>query len=172
MEKQGNMYKCFYCEKIYSTAEEALYCQEKHERIIRQSNTDSVNHYIKEAMLDTLNISDGRNTFGELYAEKNYLILALFALLAKDKSYDLWYTDLYSDGSLRAGFFLAGINKEPDLQITYILPVKHRDLLSKIATSLPTAPPFKAHTSKDVLGRLKKQIIEPTIEELKGEKNK
>lgn len=159
-------YKCFYCERTYSEPQDALKCQEKHEKIIRVSNVDGVNHYIRESLINPMEISDGRNTFGELYHERDELVIGLLCFMAEKEEFEVWYSDLYSDGSLRPGFFLTGVNLDPDLQITYVLPVRYQNTVARFAKKLPVAPSHRAHNSKDVFNRLREEVIEPTIKRL------
>ena len=152
-------YRCFYCGKEYLLAESALSCQLNHEKVIRKNNTNSLNHYISSAMISKLDISDGQKTFSELYREKNNLILALLVVLSKLEKQKIWYSDFFSDGSSREGFFLVGINYEPKYQITFLLPYDMKHYVMKIGTGLPTAPPYQAHSTEDVTQRLYNQII-------------
>lgn len=163
MEREKT-FRCFYCSKEYNTAEEALLCQEEHESIIKRNNTESLNHYIVGAMLNLSEISDGQTTFGELYEDKYTLILSTFILLSKDKGNLIWYSDFFSDGSLRPGFFLIGLDEDPEKQITYLLPMKMRRYVEPFARLLSVAPPFKGHSTEDVRERVVKRIIEARLE--------
>lgn len=153
-----NKYKCFYCNTVYDKPEDVWLCQLKHEKLIKKNNTESLNHYILGSMLNLNDISDGQTTFGELYEDKYNLILALF-VLAKERGFKIWYSDFFSDGSLRPGFFLAGLNEDPDDQITYLLPVRMKRYIEPLGKLLSVAPPFKAHNAEDVRERLLKQFV-------------
>lgn len=166
MGQEKAEYKCFYCNKEYDKAEDVLICQMKHERVIKRNNTEGLNHYISGAMLNLEDIGDGKTTFGELYEDKYYLVLSTFILLSKKEGSDIWYSDFFSDGSLRPGYFLIGYNTEPEDQITYLLPMRYRKYVESFGRLLPVAPPFKGHNAEDVRKRVMKQIIEKGI---KGE---
>lgn len=161
--EQGKTYKCFYCNKEYEKAEEALLCQIKHETLIKRNSTESLNHYIAGAMLNLNDISDGQSTFGELYEDKYILILSTFILLSKDEKNYIWFSDFFSDGSLRPGFFLIGLGTDPEKQITYLLPIEMRGYVESFGRLLSVAPPFKGHNTEDVRERVVERIIKPGI---------
>ena len=152
-------YRCFYCNKNYETPMEVLHCQEKHEKIIKKTNTETLNSYIQGTLLNTCNISDGKNTFGELYSDKYSLIIALLSL-ASLKGEEVWYTDKFSDGSSREGFILAGLNYSMDNQITYLIPEEMESYMIKIGERLDMAPPFRGHTSEDVNKRVMQYFVD------------
>ncbi len=153
------VYRCFYCGKEYSQPKEALMCQLNHEKVIKKNNTESINHYILNAMLNKGDISDGQKTFKELYQEKNNLTLALLVVLSKMKKKEIWYSDFFSDGSRREGFFLVGLNYEPEYQITFLLPYEMKGYVRQVGMPLSTAPPYQAHSTEEVTKRLYEQII-------------
>lgn len=159
MSSNATLYKCYYCGKQYSKPEEVLLCQAKHESLIRENNTEGLNRFIISSMLDLGEISDGENSFKDLYHDKATLVVALFALLSRNGVDEIWYSDFFSDGSIRPGYFLVGLNYNPDEQLTYLLPIEYKAEIALFALGLEKAPPFKGHSSEDVRKRLYKQVI-------------
>ena len=92
--------------------------------------------------------SDGYHTFNELYAHRHALFIALMKC-HKDKS---WRSLLHSDGTMFAGWFIAGINT-PDGQATYHMPMSVWETTEGIET-LRTAPEWDGHTPADVITRI------------------
>ena len=99
----------------------------------------------------TENTSDGYHTFKELYEHRITLYIALCRQWERDIS--VWRSKLHSDGSSFDGWFILGIDKRKDRQITYHLPNdKWGD--TSFAETLEKAPEFDGHTSADVLKRI------------------
>lgn len=104
-------------------------------------------------------ISDGYLTFGELYAHRVELFIALsrkitdFEELNGSIESSVWRSLRHSDGSQLEGWFVLGIGYREEEQITYHLPIKKWDDTS-FATTLDLAPDFDGHSSDDVLERL------------------
>ncbi|MBX3291559.1 MAG: hypothetical protein KF881_01565 [Acidobacteria bacterium] len=104
-----------------------------------------INELIAESGCDTEEISDGYHTFGELYAHRAELFIALCRRItdceepaASDLS-SVWRTLRHSDGSQLEGWFVTGIGYREGEQITYHLPVeKWAD--THFAHTLDTAP--------------------------------
>lgn len=96
---------------------------------------------------------DGYHTFEELYEHR----IALFCALGG--WYDAWPTSLiwkskkHSDGTEWDGWFIAGIDKDEGLQITYHIPISHWKKFSHF-TTLRKAPKWDGHTPDDVIKRL------------------
>ena len=105
--------------------------------------------------VDTNLISDGYHTFGELYEHRIELWIALCKLLDKhdQDGCPVWRSELHSDGSRFAGWFVLGYRFVKGQQITYHLPISYWGRCS-FAETLERAPDFDGHTSADVLARL------------------
>lgn len=120
--------------------------------------TIGLNYMIKKLGADTNLISDGFHTFGELYDHRITLFLALGNVLDERREDDedviTWKSTQHSDGSIWAGWFIAGIGKEPGKQITYHIPMNMWDKC--LWDELGKAPEYDGHTSADVLERLLK----------------
>lgn len=102
---------------------------------------------------EKLVVSDGYHTIDELYDHRIRLYIALARKLIN--LYEVWCSDLHSDGSKIDGWFLLGINTIKGKQITYHLPMSYWSEVSSFAKYLNQAPYFDGHTSEDVLERLK-----------------
>ncbi len=95
-------------------------------------------------------ISDGYHTFGELYAHRTRLFIALCRYI---QFTDVWRSKSHSDGTRLDGYFLLGIGFNAGEQITYHLEDEYwKDCA--FAATLSKAPPFDGHTPQDVLQRL------------------
>ncbi|MBD3882114.1 hypothetical protein IFO70_10125 [Phormidium tenue FACHB-886] len=68
-----------------------------------------------------------------------------------------WRSRKHHDGSVWAGWFIAGMNLSTG-QITYHIPEKFWNLLEGKVEYLDCAPVFDGHTSDDVLLRLEAWI--------------
>lgn len=98
---------------------------------------------------------DGYHTFDELYDHRIALYIALCRVLKSDADHNgIWRSKLHSDGSAFDGWFILGIGKANDKQITYHLPLS-RWGETEFAETLEFAPTWDGHTSADVLSRLK-----------------
>lgn len=119
-------------------------------------NEHLINSLIKSTAIDTGKISDGFHTFDELYNQRNTLYIVLCRVLSGELNYYVWRTKKHSDKtSTGKGWFVLGINFAKGEQITYHLPTsKWRE--TAFAETIPHAPQWDKHTSKDVLKRLKK----------------
>lgn len=116
--------------------------------------------HIIQASSETNSISDGYQTFGELYEHRIANFIALCRNLKagnNNKSRHIWRSKKHSDGELAFGgeWFVLGINFVPGEQITYHLPIADWNK-TDFAEELPTAPAWDGHTSDDVLKRLAK----------------
>lgn len=119
-----------------------------------------INELIAESGCDTEEISDGYHTFGELYAHRAELFIALCRRItdceepaASDLS-SVWRSLRHSDGARSDGWFVMGIGYREGEQITYHLRIEKWDDASFAAT-LDLAPDFDGHSSDDVLWRLR-----------------
>ncbi len=103
-------------------------------------------------------VSDGYHTFDELYEHRNTLWIELCKLLDRMHSVpgyrEVWRTNVHSDNSSIAGWFLLGFRTWYGGQITYHLPISKWEECN-FAETLDKAPDFDGHTSQDVLERLK-----------------
>lgn len=109
--------------------------------------------------MDNSQVSDGYHTFGELYAHRISLYIALCKILATHKesgypSVKIWRSKTHSDGAKWDGWFILGISTIPNTQITYHLPESDWSR-TEFAQTLDKAPEWDGHTSADVLDRLK-----------------
>lgn len=106
--------------------------------------------------------SDGSHTIGELYEHRYRLFLALGTFYGDwhprakcDKpAVPLWISTQHADGSMFAGYFIAGIDLGADSHLTYHLPI---DLWDDAVTAgfqpIPNAPPWDG--KHDALDKLK-----------------
>lgn len=123
-------------------------CATNHEIIV-------VNGVIKPKVCDC----DSYHTFKELYEHRSTLFIVLCKQINK-LSYiqqvygDIWRSKLHSDGTSFDNFFIFGIGKEKDKQITYHLPLSKWEE-TDFAETLNKAPEFDGHTNDDILKRLK-----------------
>lgn len=105
-------------------------------------------------------VSDMFHSFDELYEHRIRLFIALCNM---DSTFStevgaenrVWASKFHHDGTSLNGWFIMGIFKEEDEQVTYHIPDKYWDEISEFAEILPKAPEWDGHTSKDVLERLK-----------------
>jgi hypothetical protein len=97
-------------------------------------------------------VSDGYHTFDELYEHRRILFIALCKRIRPER---VWRSKLHSDGSRYDGWFILGIDRLPDEQITYHLPIALWEATS-FAQTLDKAPTFDGHTPADVLERLQR----------------
>ena len=102
------------------------------------------------------NLSDGYHTFNELYEHRIQLFITLCKVLHYDV--DVWRSQLHSDGTEMKGWFILGIDKRKNYQITYHLPMSKWDE-TNFAQLLYRAPEWDGHTSNNVLARL--QLLNP-----------
>ncbi len=102
-------------------------------------------------------MSDGFHTFDELYEHRVVLFIALCRKLRLESAdWDIWCSLKHSDGSKYDGWFILGIWKEKEAQITYHLPEIYWSEVSDFAEVLDKAPEYDGHTPEDVIERLKK----------------
>ena len=117
---------------------------------------------------DKGNLSDGYHTFNELYEHRHILYILLCKKIQKPKySGDsrnifgdekiVWRSKKHADGTMYDGWFVMGINKDAEKQISYHLPLSKWDQ-TEFADTLKKAPIWDGHTSADVLKRLEEWI--------------
>ena len=116
---------------------------------------ESINYLISEKGIDTNQIRDGYHSFGELYAHRIALFIALCKVVHYSTKYEfpVWKSKLHSDGSQMDGWFIMGISYRKGDQITYHLPISDWEKCW-FAKELDKAPDWDGHTSDDVLKRL------------------
>lgn len=102
---------------------------------------------------DTNKISDGYHTFGELYAHRIELWIALCRVL-EEVNPGSWRSQVHSDGSVMAGWFVLGYRTAKGMQITYHLPMDRWSQCT-FAQSRDRAPKWDGHSAADVLGRIR-----------------
>ena len=97
--------------------------------------------------------SDGYHTFEELYEHRHALFLALCA--AKEKlGFATWRSKLHHDGTMDDGWFIAGLENESGLMITYHLPIRLWDKCGILMNTFERAPEWDGHTSMEVIERV------------------
>ena len=105
-------------------------------------------------MPTTGSLSDGYHTFDELYAHRGLLFIALL----KAHPQLAWRARHHADGSMDAGWFVAGLDL-PTGAVTYHLSDTLWPLLEAVPLrTLERAPAWDGHTSADVLDRLRRWI--------------
>lgn len=125
-------------------------------------STEHINNLIKDHKIPTGLISDGYHTFDELYEHRIILFIKLCELINSNFKHSypkihssVWKSKKHSDDTSWEGWFIMGIGKEKNKQITYHLPMKYwKD--TDFAEELDKAPEWDKHTSDDVLERLLK----------------
>lgn len=125
------------------------------------TEVDALNILIKN--VDSNKVSDGYHTFEELYEHRIVLYIALCQAIqtiniVRENKQIVWRSILHSDGSSLDHWFVLGIAKARDHQITYHLPNTYwKDC--DFAETLDIAPEFDGHNSQDVINRLKQYFI-------------
>lgn len=116
---------------------------------------EAVNLILTDKDIDKNKISDGYHTFGELYEHRIELFIMMCIMYKRTSyKYQIWKSQLHSDGSKYDGWFILGIGDHPGKQISYHLPMSKWGECY-FADTLSKAPEFDGHTSADVLKRLK-----------------
>lgn len=106
--------------------------------------------------VDTDQISDGYHTFGELYAHRSALFIALMATHPKLS----WYSLGHDDGTpMYSGMFIAGMDL-PTGQVTYHLMMDPWwGMLQQLPIAqLSVARPWDGHLPTEALRRLTEWI--------------
>lgn len=116
----------------------------------KRVSISAINELIKH--VDANKVSDGYHTFGELYEHRVSNYVKLCKQIAF--THEVWRSKLHSDGSSFEGWFVLGIHKAKDEQITYHLPIDRWNE-TDYAETLDQAPEFDGHSSSDVLDRLR-----------------
>lgn len=132
-----------------------------------ETGTDPFSIYDEVAVSgpDSMDASDGYHTFTELYDHRIALFIALCKHLTTlqhmfnipeniPKRFNIWRSQLHSDGSSFEDWFILGINKAKGEQITYHLPMSRWEE-TEFAQTLEKAPEWDGHTPADVLERIK-----------------
>lgn len=106
-------------------------------------------------LIKTDDIRDGYHSFGELYAHRILLFIALCKTISDVGEKDrVWKSQWHANGTRQPGWFILGIDKEPGKQISYHLPMNYWDATGFVK-ALDSAPEWDGHTSEDVLKRIK-----------------
>jgi hypothetical protein len=133
-----------------------------HDRVITVEHSPvaealRINADIQSSGADTNMISGGNHTFDQLYAYCVAMWVNLCGSISKQASGPyVWRSREYADGrAVEPGWFMLGMNKEPESQITYCVPESEWPNC-EFADTLDKAPEWDGHTSNDVLLRLKK----------------
>jgi hypothetical protein len=119
---------------------------------------NEINQIIQDEKLDTNKISDGYHTFGELYDHRIALFIALCNIghdwkdSGEKHSFEAWKSKLHHDGTMFAGWYIAGIREGKGEQISYHLPMSTWDKLQ--VPERERAPEWDGHTPADVVKRL------------------
>ncbi len=101
-------------------------------------------------------VSDGYHTIEELYDHRITLYIALCWAIFNDEENDtpVWRSKIHSDGSSYDGWYILGLGKEKNSQITYHIPLARWNDTDFLGETLEKAPEWDGHTSADVLARL------------------
>lgn len=111
-------------------------------------------HFDEYHVEDRGAIDDGFHTFNELYDHRIELYIQLCKIIDKKEHGRVFRTRVHSDGSVWAGWFMLGIDREAGKQISYHLPESRWDEVD-FAFDEEKAPEWDGHTPADVLERLK-----------------
>lgn len=112
--------------------------------------------------------SDGYHTFHELYRHRYVLFVAIaraeaehlittLGVSEKKAAEKVWCSKLHDDGTMFDDSFIVGMQL-PTGQVSYHLPMKEWDRVSKILPVLERAPKWDGHTPADVLNRLEQWV--------------
>jgi len=112
-----------------------------------KTKVEKINDQIKK-LPDTNPISDGYHTFGELYAHRIEIFIALCRVLNWDSRYtgSVWRNKVDDD------WFILGLGDKPGEQISYHIPM---DKWGECGFAMHKVPAWDGHTSEDVLVRLR-----------------
>lgn len=124
-----------------------------------ENNRAFHSEYVFTGEEGVMEVSDGYHTMDELYQHRHMLYVALCRGVAamdveRGGTGRVWKSRKNSDGSEWDGWFLLGIDKGKDEQISYHLPEKLWEVCS-FAEELEVGL-WDGHTSNDVLIRLLK----------------
>lgn len=132
--------------------------------ITEQTIVKNVNDAIKSLPDKTRGkVSDGYHTFDELYDHRITLFIALSNLIRRmeithGKIFEsgVWKSKYHHDNTMFDGWFIAGIGRAKDVQMTYHLPIERWDELDVL--EIDKAPEWDNHTPADVIERIKKYL--------------
>ena len=100
-------------------------------------------------------ISDGEQTFEQLYEHRNLLFLSLL----QTRLDDCWWSEKNHQGAGIKGWIIVGLQL-PSGTITYPLEEKYSTLLRTMGVEyVAVAPEWDGHTTEDVLDRLNQAIL-------------
>jgi hypothetical protein len=100
-------------------------------------------------------VSDGYHTFDDLYRHR----YALFVALAVSYPNLSWCSLLHDDGTMFEDSFIVGMDL-PTGMISYHLPMREYEWVSKKIKVIGNAPKWDGHTPEDVIDRLKRFVTE------------
>lgn len=126
---------------------------------LKEDSPGLIAYKIRNKEIDPNAISDGYHTFGELYAHRFALFIALCETMERQaigegEESPVWYSKKHSDGTKLDGWLIMGLFKEKGDQITYHLPDTWEPRINHFK-QLEKAPEWDEHSSIDVLERLK-----------------
>lgn len=116
--------------------------------------------------VEAASVSDGHHTMDELYEHRNLLFVGLLFGLQWCNRFNgeavikIWKSKQHDDGSMYAGWFIAGAyipGSNTETHISYHLPLELWDVLK--CDEREKAPIFTGYTSKDVLDRIRKYYL-------------
>lgn len=145
--------RCAFCGNMKDVSRFYIDVKNKHFDDNKQGKYHEYILYCRECDIDTDSITDGYHTFKELYAHRVRLFIELCRTVRKERY--VWCSKFHSDGSRFDRWVILGIGSEFGKQITYHVPEEYWDELCSFASVLERAPKWDAHTSGDVLARLK-----------------
>lgn len=102
-------------------------------------------------------VSDGFHTFGELYAHRIALFVALCRMIVRSSvQKHVWRSKKHhpEDQLMYEGWFIIGIHKEEGKQMTYHLPLSAWEE-TNFAETLGHGVKWDGHSPEDVIQRLK-----------------
>jgi hypothetical protein len=123
----------------------------------KQFSVDFINKQILTNDIDTGLISDGNNTFSELYNHRDWLFISFMKRLMDTIAEKQIYKTRFDFKNQFCGdkYFIIGIDAIKGKQISYRLPMNLWDECG-FAKTVDRVPAYDGHTSEDVLKRLKK----------------
>lgn len=114
--------------------------------------------------------SDGYHTFNELYRHRYVLFVGMaraYYVALRDQvgatpeqlKETVWCSKLHADGTMFEDSFIVGMTLNVG-QVSYHLPMREWDRVSKILPVISRAPEWDGHTPADVLDRLERWVYE------------
>ena len=123
-----------------------------------KKQVEIINKLIQDNKVDTNLISDGYHTFGELYAHRIELFIALCRELENNPTYQtynrVWRSKLNAEGSGDKDWFIMGIELFDRKIISYHLPISKWNETDFVSSTYERVI-YDGHNSNDTLERLK-----------------